>query len=160
MKDAVKYILLTTLDQVWKDHLHNLDYLKQGISLRAYGQKDPLNEYKREAFNLFQQMLDNLKELFIQRVCFLHIDTSHLPEEAMSLEHKELQPMHQTRVDPAFSKYNSGKAIETKLKAGKALVSPELRLIDNPESWGKVSRNEVCPCGSGKKYKHCHGIGE
>jgi len=160
MKDAVKYILLTTLDQVWKDHLHNLDYLKQGISLRAYGQKDPLNEYKREAFNLFEQMLGNLKELFIQRVCFLHIDTSHLPEEAMSLEHKELQPMHQTRVDPAFSKYNSGKAIETKLKAVKAFVSPELRLADNPESWGKVSRNEVCPCGSGKKYKHCHGIGE
>lgn len=160
MKDAVKYILLTTLDQVWKDHLHNLDYLKQGISLRAYGQKDPLNEYKREAFNLFEQMLGNLKELFIQRVCFLHIDTSHLPEEAMSLEHKELQPMHQTRVDPAFSKYNSGRAIETKLKAVKAFVSPELRLADNPESWGKVSRNEVCPCGSGKKYKHCHGISE
>jgi preprotein translocase subunit SecA len=140
--------------------LHNLDYLKQGISLRAYGQKDPLNEYKREAFNLFEHMLTNLKELFIQRVCYLHIDTSHLPEEAMSLEHKELQPMHQTREDPAFSKYNSGRAIETKLKAAKMYVALEERLATDPASWGKIARNEPCPCESGKKYKHCHGIDE
>jgi preprotein translocase subunit SecA len=160
MKDAVKYILLTTLDQAWKDHLHNLDYLKQGISLRAYGQKDPLNEYKREAFNLFEHMLTNLKELFIQRVCYLHIDTSHLPEEAMSLKSKELQPMQQTREDPAFSKYNSGRAIETTLKAAKMYVSPEKRSAADPASWGKIARNEPCPCESGKKYKHCHGIDE
>ena len=160
MNDAVKYILLTTLDQVWKDHLHNLDYLKQGISLRAYGQKDPLNEYKREAFNLFEHMLANLKELFIQRVCFLHIDMGHLLNESMSLEHKELQPMHQTREDPGFSKYNSGRAIETTMKAAKAFVPFEERVATDPESWGKISRNELCPCGSGKKYKHCHGIDE
>jgi len=158
MQKAVKYLLLTTVDQVWKDHLHNLDYLRQGISLRAYGQKDPLNEYKREAFNLFKHMLDNLKEMFIQRVCYLHIDTGHIDEDAMSLEHKKLQSsMRETREDPAFTKYNAGISIETTLKPIKANVKPIDRIKTNPETWGKVSRNEPCPCQSGKKYKYCHG---
>jgi len=158
MQKAIKYLLLTTLDQVWKDHLHNLDYLRQGISLRAYGQKDPLNEYKREAFNLFKQMLDNLKEMFIQRVCYLHIDTGHVDQESMSLEHKKLQSsMRETREDPAFSKYNSGVSIETTLKPLKVHVRHEDRIKTDPTTWGKVSRNEACPCGSSKKYKYCHG---
>ena len=155
---AIKYLLLTTLDQVWKDHLHNLDYLRQGISLRAYGQKDPLNEYKREAFNLFKHMLDNLKEIFIQRVCYIHIDTGHIDQESMSLEHKKLQTsMYETREDPAFSRYNSGVSVETTLKPLKVHVKPEDRIKTDPTSWGKVSRNESCPCESGKKYKYCHG---
>ncbi|XVN42474.1 MAG: preprotein translocase subunit SecA [Candidatus Rickettsia vulgarisii] len=157
MNDAVKYILLTTLDQVWKDHLHNLDHLRQGISLRAYAQKDPLNEYKREAFDLFEQMLNNLKELFVQRVSHLHIDTNHIQQDAMSLEKKKLQTMSETREDPAFSKYNAGVSIETQAKTITNQVNPEDRVQPDPTSWGKVSRNESCPCGSGKKYKYCHG---
>lgn len=160
MNEAVKYILLTTLDQVWKDHLHNLDHLRQGISLRAYAQKDPLNEYKREAFDLFEQMLNNLKELFVQRVCHLHIDTGHLQHDSMSLEKKKLQTMNETREDPAFSKYNSGISIETQVKTIKNQVNPKDRIKSDPTSWGKVSRNELCPCGSGKKYKYCHGFNE
>ncbi|WP_375330092.1 preprotein translocase subunit SecA [Candidatus Tisiphia endosymbiont of Nemotelus uliginosus] len=161
MNDAIKYILLTTLDQVWKDHLHNLDHLRQGISLRAYAQKDPLNEYKREAFNLFEQMLDNLKELFIQKVCHLHMDTSHIKKESMSLANKTLQKtMRETREDPAFSKYNAGISIETQLKPIKTQVNPQDRIPSDQSSWGKVARNEICPCGSGKKYKYCHGSNE
>lgn len=157
IRSATKYILLTTLDQVWKDHLHNLDYLRQGISLRAYGQKDPLNEYKREAFILFEGMLDNLRELFIQRVCYLNIDAEHMSPEAMSLEHKKLQKMQETREDPAFANYNSGVSLMTPLKQAKSYVDPKDRIPTDPESWGKISRNELCPCGSGKKYKYCHG---
>ncbi|MGI4775505.1 MAG: SEC-C metal-binding domain-containing protein, partial [Janthinobacterium lividum] len=157
MRDATKYILLTILDQVWKDHLHNLDYLKQGISLRAYGQKDPLNEYKREAFNLFEHMMNSLNEHFIQQVCYLHIDKSHTTMDAVSLEHKELQEMKQSRKDPGFEKYNTGSSIEVTVKLTKAYVAPENRIATDPISWGKISRNEICPCGSGKKYKHCHG---
>ncbi|WP_316354161.1 preprotein translocase subunit SecA [Candidatus Trichorickettsia mobilis] len=157
MRDAVKYILLTTLDQVWKDHLHNLDYLRQGISLRAYAQKDPLNEYKREAFTLFENMLVCLRELFVQRVSYLHIDAQHLDRNALSLAHKRLQQMRETREDPAFSKYNSGASIETSLQPIKAYVDPQDRVQDDPTSWGKIARNELCPCGSAKKYKHCHG---
>ncbi len=160
MDDASRYILLSTLDQVWKEHLHNLDYLRQGISLRAYGQKDPLNEYKKEAFVLFKKMLEHLKELYIQRLCFLHIDTKQVNRKSMHLANKKLQEMHAGRVDPAFEKFNSGHAIETKAKAFKAYVPPENRDPEDPESWGKIARNEVCPCKSGKKYKHCHGANE
>lgn len=158
MNDASKYLLLTTLDQVWKEHLHNLDYLRQGISLRAYGQKDPLSEYKKEAFNLFEMMLDRMHEVYVQRLCFLHIDTEHVNRQAMQLSSKELQKMQQSRIDPAFAKYNSGASIEAKATPFKSYVEPEKRDPDNPDSWGKISRNELCPCGSGKKYKHCHGV--
>ena len=157
MKDASRYILLTTLDQVWKEHLHNLDYLRQGISLRAYGQKDPLNEYKREAFNLFEKMLDHLRTLYIQRLCFLHVDSEHIDHQSMLLANKELQEMNKSRIDPAFEKYNTGVSLETKAKPFKSYITPDNRVPSDPETWGKISRNESCPCGSGKKYKHCHG---
>ena len=158
MHSASRYILLSTLDQVWKDHLHSLDYLRQGISLRAYGQKDPLNEYKREAFGLFEKMIEQLKELFVQRMCFLHIDTDHVNKQSMALANKELQEMSTSRTDPAFERYNAGAQIETRAKPFKSFVEPENRDPSNPESWGKISRNEPCPCESGKKYKHCHGM--
>ena len=158
MKPASKYILLTTLDKVWKEHMHNLDYLRQGISLRAYGQKDPLDEYKREAFGLFERMLDHLRELFVQRICFLHIDTNHINTQSMTLANRELQEMSTDRKDPAFAKYNAGAEIETKAKPFKTLVDRKDRDPATPESWGKISRNELCPCESGKKYKHCHGM--
>ncbi|WP_064429219.1 preprotein translocase subunit SecA [Rickettsia sp. Tenjiku01] len=161
MHNAVKYILLTTLDQVWKDHLYSLDHLRQGISLRAYGQKDPLSEYKREAFNLFEQMLNNLKELFIQTVYHFHIDLKHVQKEDVSLEYKKLQKnMRESREDPAFSKYNAGSSLETDLKPVVSRIDPKDRNPDDPTSWGRVSRNELCPCGSGKKYKYCHGANE
>ncbi len=161
MHNAVKYILLTTLDQVWKDHLYSLDHLRQGISLRAYAQKDPLSEYKREAFNLFEQMLNNLKELFIQTVYHFYIDLKHIQKEDVSLEHKKLQKnMRESREDPAFSKYNAGSSLETDLKPVVSRIDPKDRNPDDPTSWGRVSRNELCPCGSGKKYKYCHGANE
>ncbi len=160
MQDAIKYVLLTTIDQVWKDHLHNLDYLRQGISLRSYGQKDPLNEYKREAFNLFEQMLLNLRELFVQRIYHIHLDVSHLDHSLVDLEHKQLKNIRETRTDPAFDKYNAGSTIEASLKPAKAYVDPKERDADDSSTWGKIGRNELCPCGSGKKYKHCHGNAE
>ncbi len=158
MNSASKYLLLTTLDQVWKEHLHNLDYLRQGISLRAYGQKDPLNEYKREAFGLFEGMLDYLRELFIQRICYLHIDTEHVNRQAMALANKELQKMQTSRSDPAFEKYNSGSSIDAKVQPFKSYIDPKDRDPKDSETWGKISRNDPCPCESGKKYKHCHGM--
>lgn len=158
MNSASKYLLLTTLDQVWKEHLHNLDYLRQGISLRAYGQKDPLNEYKREAFGLFEGMLDYLRELFIQRICYLHIDTEHVNRQAMVLANKELQKMQTSRSDPAFEKYNSGSSIDAKVQPFKSYIDPKDRDPKDSETWGKISRNDLCPCEAGKKYKHCHGM--
>ena len=157
MENASKYLLLTTLDQVWKDHLHFLDHLRQGISLRAYGQKDPLNEYKREAFNLFEKMLDHLKEVFVSRISHLHIDASK-DKESINLSNRKLKNIQTSRQDPAFEKYNKGGAsLDVPLQPAKAHVAPEDRDPKDPISWGKITRNEPCPCGSGKKYKHCHG---
>lgn len=154
---ASKYILLTTLDQVWKEHLHGLDHLKQGIQLRAYGQKDPLIEYKREAFGLFERMLDYLKELYIQRVCHLHIDLDHINKKDLALSSIKPQRMQENRTSEEFSKYNSGRSLVTKAAPVINHVRVEDRNALDPESWGKVSRNELCPCGSEKKYKYCHG---
>lgn len=154
---ASKYILLTTLDQVWKEHLHGLDHLKQGIQLRAYGQKDPLIEYKREAFGLFERMLDYLKELYIQRICHLHIDLDHINKKDLALSSIKPQKMQENRTSEEFSKYNSGKSLMTRASPMINHVRVEDRNALEPETWGKVSRNELCPCNSGKKYKYCHG---
>ena len=155
---ALKYIFLTTLDNAWKDHLYTLDHLRQGISLRAYGQKDPLNEYKREAFVLFHQLLERYTEEVVSAVFQFQIDLSQTDITKLSEQRKAAQKTYETREDPAFSKFNSdGSSVETKLKPTIAHIPKELRNKNDPTSWGKVSRNEDCPCMSGKKYKHCHG---
>ncbi|WP_039457105.1 preprotein translocase subunit SecA [Candidatus Jidaibacter acanthamoebae] len=137
MQYAQKHIMLVTLDHLWKDHLHMLDHLRTGINLRAYGQKDPLNEYKIEAFKLFQTMLDDYNILIVQRIFQLHI------QDASELEqHSSEAKMIESRNAPSIEQSRD--------------FSGE-RDPSNPETWGKVSRNEPCPCGSGKKYKQCHG---
>lgn len=157
LKVLEKSILLETLDGVWKEHLHALDHLRQGIQLRAYGQKDPLNEYKREAFALFEQMLYRLKSAYIQKLCLFHLDMQHLDRYKFDLEQKRLQEMHESKQDIAFNNYNAGSSQSTKARPVQAHIAPEKRDPNDPSSWGKISRNEPCPCKSGKKYKHCHG---
>lgn len=149
---ASKQILLLTLDQLWKEHLHTLDHLRTGIGLRAYAQKDPLNEYKIEAFNMFSHMMDEFNTLAIRRFCHLQIstETRDVPELARPRKTKE------TRVDPAMLE-QMAKDATPKLRQVQANVAPEDRDPSDPSTWGKVSRNEDCPCGSGKKYKQCHG---
>ena len=155
---ASQYLMLTIMDNAWKDHLHSLDHLRQGISLRAYGQKDPLNEYKREAFNMFEEMLQSLPGLYIQKLLHLSIAGSYEESNTLSLDKKIMSKMNETRTDPAFAKYNPhGRLVEAKLLPTRKKVSPEHRDPNDETSWGKVSRNDVCPCGSNKKYKHCHG---
>lgn len=160
MNQAKKYLLITTLDQVWKDHLHTLDHLRHGIFLRSYGQKDPLNEYKREAFNLFEQMLTSLSEQFIQKVSYLQFDINKFDSGALSLKEEKLSnlhTLHTTREDPAFSNYNSGSSQEITAQIFNTYIKPEDRVASDSSTWGKIQRNELCPCLSGKKYKHCHG---
>jgi preprotein translocase subunit SecA len=156
-KAAEKRCMLLTLDQEWKDHLHFLDTLKHGINLRAYGQKDPLNEYKREAFVSFDKMLTNYHELLIHRLAFTHL-TMVESDEGNFIAGSLVDPktIRESRIDPGFveqgqyiAQENSGTVINH--------VAPENRITDDPSSWGKVSRNESCPCGSGNKYKYCHG---
>ena len=151
MRIAEKRILLESLDQLWKDHLLSLDHLRSGIGLRAYGQKDPLNEYKQEAFTLFEHMLNHLREVVITRLSHLQIRMEMPPEAIEEMEQE--QRMQEGRIDPAVQPEPNNTAQTFALNR----VLPEDRDPANPNSWGRVGRNEPCPCGSGKKYKQCHG---
>jgi preprotein translocase subunit SecA len=160
MRMVEKSLLLQILDQVWKEHLLGLDHLRQGIGLRAYAQKDPLNEYKREAFNLFEAMLERLRERVTSVLA--HVELQLTPTEDAALLPTGEQEMHETREDPAFAHADAGPqqsaaavpAAPTPIRSRQvsANVNPK-----DPSTWGRVARNNPCPCGSGKKYKHCHG---
>jgi preprotein translocase subunit SecA len=151
---AEKRILLETLDQLWKDHLLSLDQLRQGINLRAYAQRDPLNEYKQEAFGLFEHMLNHLREVVISRIARVQIRVE-LTDEIMNL--KPQQTMHATREDPALAHAADNAEDRPAAQTLRMHVKPEERVATDPTTWGKVGRNDPCPCNSGKKFKHCHG---
>ncbi|WKA29205.1 preprotein translocase subunit SecA [Bradyrhizobium roseum] len=146
MRYVEKTILLQTMDHLWREHLIMLDHLRQVIGLRGYGQRDPLQEYKLEAFNLFETMGAHLREAVTAQLIRVEIVP---PEEQQPV----LPPMEAHKLDP-----NTGE--DEMAFAGASLVpdaTAAARDPKNPASWGKVGRNEDCPCGSGKKYKHCHG---
>lgn len=149
---AEQRILLITIDQLWKDHLLSLDHLRSGIYLRALGQRDPLNEYKREAFDSFSEMLSAIKEMYISRIIRMEIDSDE-EHEMLSKEFEPDMKMHQSRNDPALSSTNIGEYPSTFTNN----VPAAERDSKDEKTWGKVGRNETCPCGSNKKYKHCHG---
>lgn len=150
MRMAEKRLLLQTLDQLWKDHLLSLDHLRHGINLRAYAQRDPLNEYKQEAFTLFEGLLSHLRELAVTRLSHLEIRVE-TPQGVETL-HAPVR-MQESRVDPADRPH----APQENILPLRAHVNPGERHPHNPDTWGKVGRNDPCPCGSGKKFKHCHG---
>jgi preprotein translocase subunit SecA len=157
MRMAEKSLLLQILDQTWKDHLLALDHLRQGIGLRAYGQRDPLNEYKREAFELFETMLDHFRLQVVTVLAHLELRQAE-PDPAMFAPAP--QQMTMVHADPAMA--DAGDDPEDgPLPAGMQRASrraaPGSIDPNRPDSWGRVARNAPCPCGSGKKYKHCHG---
>ncbi len=152
MRSLEKQILLMVLDKQWKDHLLSLDHLRHGIVLRAYAQRDPLNEYKREAFELFERMLAEVRDEVTMLLA--RVELRAADPEAPDLR-REQQPMHETRQDPALAGGDGGvttAARPTTTRQAAATIDPE-----DPTTWGKVPRNAPCPCGTGKKYKHCHG---
>jgi preprotein translocase subunit SecA len=174
--DVIRYIeksiLLQTLDHLWREHLVMLDHLRQVIGLRGYGQRDPLNEYKAEAFNLFEAMSQELREGVTAQL--MRIEVVPAPQEQQSMA---LPAMEAHKIDPttgedemalamaggeALARIGIGRAASGDGGAAVAAAAPpavqaQERNPKDPSSWGKVGRNEVCPCGSGKKFKHCHG---
>ena len=155
-----KNITLQILDQVWKEHLQVLEYMRHTIVLRAYGQKDPLNEYKKEAFYLFSGMIGNMREQVTQFLT--HVELAPETVEAIEENRRRQQEMtahHDELETDAFGNPSaSQREIDRELERSpfKYTQSDEIDPND-PSTWGKVSRNAPCPCGSGKKYKHCHG---
>jgi preprotein translocase subunit SecA len=155
IRSVEKSLLLQILDQLWKEHLFTLDHLRHGIGLRAYAQRDPLNEFKREAFDLFEEMLANLRERVTSVLS--HIELQFSLDEGLDLEPRQDSSNYiETREDPAFGDgegLSDGAAeAPVRLRQKGAQIDPE-----DSSTWGRVSRNATCPCESGKKYKHCHG---
>jgi preprotein translocase subunit SecA len=156
MRMVEKSLLLQLLDQIWKEHLLALDHLRQGIGLRAYGQRDPLNEYKREAFELFQAMLERLRERVTQALALVELQMAP-PLEALtpSPGGAALRESH-----PAPAGWGQGED-EGEGEGGVTLARrPTVAAAfdpADPQTWQRTPRNAPCPCGSGKKYKHCHG---
>ena len=153
MRIAEKSVMLQVLDQSWKDHLLTLDHLRQGIHLRGYGQRDPLNEYKREAFELFEQMLKRFREDVVSVLAHVEFRAPPPPDQMMPQE-PNFDRFAESHPEPALvgpEGDDIGGEARAQRRAGGA-VNPA-----DPSTWGRVSRNAMCPCGSGRKYKHCHG---
>ena len=146
MNYVEKQVLLQMLDHLWREHLVTLDQLRQVIGWRGYAQRDPLNEYKSEAFELFNGLIGHLRENVTGQLMRIEVQFAPPPEP-------ELPPMVASHLDP-----NTGE--NEMAMANLAFATPsdkQARDPNNPDTWGRVGRNEPCPCGSGKKYKHCHG---
>ncbi len=162
MRRLEKAILLNVLDTNWREHLQMLDHLRSVIWLRGHGQRDPVNEFKTEAFALFESLLDGLRRDVTRMLMTMQV---RAPEEAIP-ERREI-PMTETHMDPTTGENEMAMADagpgsrRARPSAGIATLTARARAqhVDpqNPETWGRVPRNAPCPCGSGKKFKHCHG---
>ena len=159
MRYVEKQIVLQVLDHLWREHLVVLDHLRQVIGWRGYAQRDPLNEYKSEALELFRGMMERWDEITTAQTMRVEVAFEPAPNE--------LPPMEGHHINASTGEDEMALAeINSRIAAGEfapqALMSPSVaaqaaRDPADPATWGKVSRNEACPCGSGKKYKHCHG---
>jgi preprotein translocase subunit SecA len=173
MRSAERTLLLQTLDRCWKENLLMLDHLRQGINLRAYAQSNPLNEYKREAFNLFKELLVRVREE--TTMLLSHFDLQDASEEGIEdilgetdfsrfteetpdwIQNDESLDVSSSapQFDPITMAPNmnySSEPMPTRHGRREDIIDPK-----DPSTWGKVQRNASCPCGSGSKFKHCHG---
>ncbi len=145
-------VVLQTLDHLWREHLVNLDHLRSVVGFRGYAQRDPLQEYKSEAFELFQTLLGNLRQTVTGQLMRVE-----LVREAAAAPPLEAPMAYGHHVDPITGEDDFGGDAMVAVLEDTRVVAAEDRDPKRPDTWGKVGRNEACPCGSGKKFKHCHG---
>jgi len=151
MRYVEKAVLLQTLDHDWREHIVNLDHLRQYVGLRGYGQRDPLNEYKSESFELFEALLAKLRADVVRQLFNLQINVEQPPPV---FEQRNPVRMQASHINPLTGEEEMSEPM---------LAGPGQMHLDgpvdpnNPATWGKVQRNALCPCGSGRKFKHCHG---
>jgi preprotein translocase subunit SecA len=148
MRNIEKQVLLQTIDQKWREHLLTLEHLRSVVGFRGYAQRDPLNEYKTESFQLFERMLDGLRADVSSKLARIQPLT---PEQQAEII-RQLQAQQQA----------AQKELETATAGDAPAADAPAPLVDgfdetNPDTWGNPGRNDPCPCGSGKKFKHCHG---
>ena len=151
MRKIEKQIMLQVLDTLWKEHLSTMDHLRQGIHLRAYAQKNPKQEYKRESFELFEQLLKNLKDEVVKFLSHVQIQRQDEAEQ-IERQRREAAEREKLAFQHAQASGMASPEAEEQANQGQA-ATPQTFTRDQP----KVGRNDPCPCGSGKKYKQCHG---
>jgi preprotein translocase subunit SecA len=154
MRMAEKSLLLQLLDQIWKDHLLSLDHLRQGINLRAYAQRDPLNEYKREAFDLFGAMLTNLRQQVTSVLSHVEL---RVPQPAFAGGFGTEDEMAEARATGTAGRPAASRAHTARRGASPGGNGSEPARASARAPWAGTPRNAPCPCGSGRKFKHCHG---
>ena len=155
MRRVEKSIVLQMIDQGWRDHLAQLDMLRHGVNLRAYGQKQPLLEYQREAFVMFNELMSGLRERVTAFLSRVELRSEPPPEDLQPQAPQLARASHET---PRAQVGDAG--VDPTAQRALPRVAPEQRNPNDPATWGRVARNEACPCGSGKKFKHCHGTVE
>jgi preprotein translocase subunit SecA len=145
MRNIEKQVLLQTIDQKWRDHLLTLEHLRSVVGFRGYAQRDPLNEYKTEGFQLFEGMLDSLRADVTEKLARIEPLTPEQQEELI----RQLQAQQAAQQ----------RAVEAAASPAAEKPTPLIAGFDenDPTTWGNPGRNDPCPCGSGKKFKHCHG---
>jgi preprotein translocase subunit SecA len=148
-KYVEKSVVLQAVDTLWREHLVNLDHLRSVVGFRGYAQRDPLNEYKSEAFELFQALLTNLRSSVTSQLSRVEI-----VRQAAEAPAPTLPDMFGEHIDGSTGMNDFGEGLDQE----PLFVAAEERNPDDPSTWGKIGRNEACPCGSGKKFKHCHGV--
>jgi preprotein translocase subunit SecA len=173
MREAERIIMLNVIDNQWKDHLLSMDHLKEGIGLRGYGQKDPLIEYKKESFKMFQDMMDRIEDETIRYLFFLRIETTGIPLPYPEPEDDDEEEVRPAEPEPELAAVSAAREaaqstvldITRNIQKKKDREMAALQFVGGEGSskpqtvtnTGKVGRNDPCPCGSGKKYKKCHG---
>jgi preprotein translocase subunit SecA len=153
IRDLERYVLLNSVDQHWREHLYNMDYLREGIHLRALGQKDPLSEYRLEGHDMFEEMMDSVKSEFVRYM--FHLEVERAPE----IESHQPERVNYTYAEDPIQGFDEtvdegGAIYAAEPNGGDPAPKVEQRVADE---WDRVGRNEPCPCGSGLKYKKCHG---
>ena len=154
IRDLERYVLLNSVDQHWREHLYNMDYLREGIHLRALGQKDPLSEYRLEGHDMFEEMMDSVKSEFVRYM--FHLEVERAPRDRVPPA--GARQLHvRRRPDPGLRRERPTRRrtrVERSRTAETRAPKVEQRVADE---WDRVGRNDPCPCGSGLKYKKCHG---
>jgi preprotein translocase subunit SecA len=159
MRRVEKSLVLQMIDQGWRDHLAQLDMLRHGVSLRAYGQKQPILEYQREAFGMMQEMLAGLRERVTSILSRVVVREEPAPEDLQPPPRQGTLIQHDgadtAAPPPAHAQPGQSPSMTPTVVP---VVPPGQRNPVDPSTWGRIARNEACPCGSGKKFKHCHGV--
>ena len=155
VRDLERWVLLQLIDQHWREHLYNMDYLREGIHLRALGQKDPLSEYRLEGHSMFDEMMGIVKAEFVRYM--FHIQVDKAPEA----EEQRVENVDYSYQDEPIQGFDGagGEVVEADYQEQEERRGPPVAVVEQRvlSEADKVGRNDPCPCGSGKKYKRCHG---